>query len=295
MSALDSVFTDIADSIRAKLRSSSHYYPEDMADAIDSIPSGSGVTVLSGTGEPSSSAGQNGNIYLKYNDAQAYELPNNYTPLTYIETISGAYIDTGVTPTVDTSADLYGLVPLEGSRYGNLLGEGDRSGRIWAIRYTENGKAIQFLLGVDGDAINSSDVTVGESYDIHAEAGKLVVNGTEYTGTTAVSFSDPMSTLKIFSDGGQQAASARISRCKIYEDGVLIRDMVPARCEGGAVAAGTIGMYDMVNDEFHYDTGGRTIVAGPVMVDDQITAAYLKVNGSWQNLFESSLDDVVGL
>ena len=56
---------DIADAIRAKTGKVASMTPLEMPQEIASISGGSGVTILSGTSEPTASQGSNGQIYLK--------------------------------------------------------------------------------------------------------------------------------------------------------------------------------------------------------------------------------------
>lgn len=59
-------FDDIADAIRAKTGKVASMTPLEMPQEIASISGGGGVTILSGTSEPTSAQGNNGQIYLKY-------------------------------------------------------------------------------------------------------------------------------------------------------------------------------------------------------------------------------------
>lgn len=280
MGDITNVFEDIANSIRLKLGTQDTFKPTEMASAINNISS---VGVFSGTSSPNSSLGDNGDIYLKYFDATSVILPTGFTLLAYIEALGNVDINTGVTPTLNTSVDLIGLIPLQGSRYGSFIAEGNVSGRVWGVRYTENGAGIQLCIGTDNDAIESNNIIIGNEYNIHAEVGKLIVNNTEYTGTTLPTFSDPMTTLRIFSNGYSEQSYAKLQRCKIYENGTLIRDFVPVKNNNNE-----IGTYDLVNSLFYIATNAN----GIELTDKAITDAYLKVNGAWQNLIGSSINDV---
>ena len=184
-------------------------------------------------------------------------LPSGYTMLSYIQNTDAQWINTGVSVTENTSADLIGLTPVEASRYGTFLGEGDQSGRIWSIRYKADSGVIQFQLGDDDKAINGPTLVNGSEYNVHAEIGKIVVNGTEYTGS-GQSLGVPIATLRIFDNGSGERARAKLFRCKIYESGVLIRDFIAAK----RGTDNAIGMYDVVNNTFYGNDGNGDFTAG---------------------------------
>lgn len=53
-------------------------------------------------------------------------------------------------------------------------------------------------------------------------------------------------------------SASNLYSCQIYDNGTLIRDFVP--CTN---ASGTVGLYDVVNDEFYQNAGTGTFTAGP--------------------------------
>ena len=64
-------------------------------------------------------------------------------------------------------------------------------------------------------------------------------------------------TIKI-SGGNSNGLRSRIYSFKIYDNNVLIRDLVPAKDEDGVVC-----MYDKVTRKLFYNTGSGTYIAGP--------------------------------
>ena len=52
-------------------------------------------------------------------------------------------------------------------------------------------------------------------------------------------------------------ASMKLYSCKIYNNGTLVRNLVPAKNSGG-----TIGLYDLVNSAFYTNAGSGTFTAG---------------------------------
>ena len=213
-------------------------------------------------------------------------LPSGYTMLSYIQNTDAQWINTGVSVTEDTSADLIGLTPVEASRYGTFLGEGDQSGRIWSIRYKADSGVIQFQLGDDNKAIDGPTLVNGSEYNVHAEIGKLVVNGTEYTGS-GQSLGVPISTLRIFDNGSGERARAKLFRCKIYESGVLIRDFIAAKRS----TDNAIGMYDVVNNTFYGNDGNGDFTAGSPIG----TRASIGDSSTFENLIDIIQHNMLGI
>ena len=211
------------------------------------------------------------------------DLPSGYTMLSYIQNTDAQWINTGVSVTENTSADLIGLIPVEASRYGTFLGEGNQSGRIQSIRYNADSGVIQFQLGDDNKAIDGPTLVNGSEYNVHAEIGKLVVNGTEYTGS-GQSLGVPIATLRIFDNGSGERARAKLFRCKIYESGILIRDFIAAK----RGTDNAIGMYDVINNTFYGNNGNGDFTAG----DPVGTQTSIGDSSTFKNLIDIVKDNL---
>lgn len=62
--------------------------------------------------------------------------------------------------------------------------------------------------------------------------------------------------------------------CQIYDNGTLVRDYIPARKQG------TVGLYDIVNEQFYENVGSGNFVAGPTrsIPKDYVELEYLQSN-----------------
>jgi hypothetical protein len=71
---------------------------------------------------------------------------------------------------------------------------------------------------------------------------------------------------------------AKLYVCRIYDKFTLVRDFVP--CKN---SSGTIGLYDLVNNQFYSNAGSGTFTAGPVITDAstarKIKKAYIGIGG----------------
>lgn len=118
-----------------------------------------------------------------------------------------------------------------------------------------------------GSSSATSDVTLGNKYDVSITRGKLTINGSTTTYTNTGSTNQNYNFLLFnFSNGSATPYSAgmvgRIYYAKLYSNNVLVRDFIPVRI-------GTAGyMYDRVTRRLFGNAGAGDFVIGP----DKLTA-----------------------
>ena len=81
-------------------------------------------------------------------------------------------------------------------------------------------------------------------------------NGSTLTYTHPLDVYQMTNTLRLF----PVSTSSRIYSCKIYDDGVLVLDMIPVRDTSNIPC-----MYDKVQGRFYYNGGTGEFIAGPVL------------------------------
>ena len=105
-------------------------------------------------------------------------------------------------------------------------------------------------------------ITTGKKHTVSQAKNVLTVDRTSYTFTKQT-FTAPYSLLLFATHRSSgikicaSAASLKIYSCKIYNNGTLVRDFVPAKN-----SSGTIGLYDIVNGAFYANAGSGTFTAG---------------------------------
>ena len=279
----DTELTSIANAIRTKGGTQSQLeFPTGFVSAVQAIPSGGGgsTNILSGKTDPASGSGNNGAVYLKY-----VEVPDEYYQLDYIATgeTSGPYIDTGLTSSQNISAEM--SVQFTNNPTNNTWFYGAfYSSKGSPILGYQNGGVEGYI--VSGGAINTYDTNnhiylvdpIGISVDGHYRQGGIW--SAIYVGGS----------LYLFARGGDICAinNTRIRYCKMYNDGVLVRFFIPAKRKSDDV----IGMYDSVNGVFYQNAGSGSFLAGELTDQSPIIKAWLKVDGVWQNLIGSDINDV---
>lgn len=186
-------------------------------------------------------------------------LPEGYTELDYIETTGKQYIDLEFIPNQDTRAVLELMyVNSSDGAYGarDTTTADGFSMRVnasrWQPQYNDNMRTI------------SDPATDHEWHIIDHDKNVWSLDGVAKWTAEYAEFSAPHS----FILGGIMANKSgvktlyegycRYRACRVYDDGVLVRHVIPCRAPDGAV-----GMYDLMVAKFRGNAGTGEFVAGP--------------------------------
>lgn len=172
----------------------------------------------------------------------------DYKSVEYIESDGNQYIDTGFVPTANSKM-LLDFYPAKlqstcyaGCRKSSSLGMFTiNSGSKSTKQYGAMGQSGNIYLG---------DHAVGR-HTVSIENGLFIYDGVE----TTVDITDIDTTQSVYlfacnTDGPTLQSTCRIYGCKIWESGVLVRNLVPC-----VTASGAVGMYDKVNGQFYGNSG----------------------------------------
>lgn len=175
-------------------------------------------------------------------------LPSRYTQLRYIQSSGTQWIDTGFVPTAKTKIEFDFEYTDLTAQYSGLFVSGS-----W------------FMYGINGN----HEIYLGTQYAIGDTATKdrtlVTIDGVNKVATignksysfSEASFTKPSVTLPIFvlNDGSAKRnyCYMKLYSYKIYDDGTLIRNFVPALRHDsyGSLA----GLYDLVNNVFYTNAG----------------------------------------
>lgn len=189
-------------------------------------------------------------------------LPNGYTRLEYIKSSGEQYVDTGFTPNNNTSVEVEFM--WTGSTATYLYGAVDsNNAKSFTATLSTTGGNWRF----DGTAYKYT-AKANTLYTAVMDSSGVTINGTlnKYAGIPS-SFTAPCS-LTIFAGknaSGTMASyfSGKVYYFKIYDNGTLVRDLIPCKNASGAV-----GLYDTVNGVFYANKGSGTFTAGPEIADE---------------------------
>ena len=181
---------------------------------------------------------------ITYNLNGGDALPSNCERLEYIQTDGSSYINTGFQPTSTSYTHRMVFSPTASVSQKYICGTQYDKGRSGNVRIT-SGK-------IDGIYINRSSalsilsgtptVTVGTKYTIdlylnNSAVSTVYLNGTKISNTSKGTIDSDV-TLKLGSYGSSGGAPIKIYGDVIIQDGTVIHNFVPAKCDG------VLGMYD---------------------------------------------------
>lgn len=208
----------------------------------------------------------------------------DYNKVTFIEASNGAYIDLGFKPNQDTRVDiefnvspttegacwLYGARNTAGTSetkiYGLFLDDKNASnhlkykyGQYCPFEYTgieyERGTNLKVTTDKNSIYINndpSRNNTIGWIKDAH-ETNTLYTNTIPYPSEEGFQTNYNMFLFTMNNGGGvlsghdTRTATGQIHYCRVWDNGVLIRDLYPC----STAVDGKFGFYDMLNNKFY--------------------------------------------
>ena len=159
-------------------------------------------------------------------EVNAKGLPSGYAELEYIENTGTQYINTGVVPTKQTK------IEIEVSDWGSsevsttLFGAQKPSGSRYEVFINSSGKYRSYYFGAYKDF---SGVSCVDKSTVIRDGVTTTINGVSVTNTEQYTNPNvPLFLLAHNSDGtATRIASAKLYSCKIYENGIRVRNYVP--------------------------------------------------------------------
>lgn len=196
-------------------------------------------------------------------------LPNNYREVTYIESTGTQYINTGFTP--DSKSQIVMKIMITDYSANscffcsrNSVGAADtKSFTAFYIKGTSSTNGHYRFDYYGKSAASSSAEAVDSIIDVDGSNGVLKVGSFTINVSTSSSSSNMPWILLASSTASAissitNAAKARLYSCKIYDDGVLVRDFIPCMNPYSVY-----GLYDVVNDQFYGSSSSSTFLGGP--------------------------------
>lgn len=182
-------------------------------------------------------------------------LPSGYTKLQWIESSGTQYVDTRFTPDQDTGIEVdFQLNALNANNF------------IAGARYSTSSQNYTILMNTENAWRYGYNTTVGSAgsadlnrHTIKTEKNKLYLDNTlAYTATYANFTANGTAFIFAINAPTISYGKLRLYACKLYDNGTLVRDYVPAK-----TVEGEVGLYDRVNDEFYRNAGTGSFTAGP--------------------------------
>lgn len=187
------------------------------------------------------------------------KLPEGYTELEYIQGTGKQYVNTEFVPNQDTRV-------VCDCEYAATFS----ASWLFGARVSVGKSAFAFLayenkFRTDYNNSYSLYFGAGTTKATHVDKAKnvTVVNGSETIDDTYAAFNSQYSLFLLAVNTGGTAsgyATAKIKSCKIYDNGTLVRDFIPAMNSSGVV-----GLYDLVSKAFFGNAGTGYFLPGPAV------------------------------
>ena len=178
----------------------------------------------------------------------------------YLKSTGTQWIDTGFSPTSDTSVEIgYKTenAQLNTALFGSRITYDDRSYCIWA---NASGK-IRFDYTSSGHDNKDGPNSIARRWvDVSKRKNRNFVDDIECSANETNIFSC-QDTAYLFGMRDNNKAnwliSAQVAYCRIYENGVIVRDFIPVR-------VGDVGyLYDRVSGQLFGNSGTGAFIIGP--------------------------------
>ena len=191
-------------------------------------------------------------------------LPITYRKLKYLESNGGQYIDTLVNCTSELTFELELCSTNQTGSQAFIGATSENRSSFFGIA----SNAFRFVWGERDGTSQTLDslyhkfkVDGGKMYFDENEVGAV---GSQYSGTSVYLFARNYSQTFY--------SYMRLKYCKMYQNGILVRDFVPALRKSDNVP----GLYDLVNNVFYVNKASGSFT---YEVDNSV---YIKINGTWK-------------
>lgn len=230
-------------------------------------------------------------------------LPNTYQELEYIESTGTQVIDTGFVYSNNTrviwDVQLTATLPISVSNNFGVGFVNTNYERLGFAYGASNQKIAFFKATSSGDTILRTTVDVDNNrhvLEINSPINKAHVDGDEYTFDPAVGDinNDHNLTLPLLAwlgnTGYREYFTGRLYSVKIYDNGIIVRDLVPAMRKSDRV----VGMYDLVTKTFLTNSGTGSFIAGPLQTSNDNNYAVVCLNAKYRTSTNMTIMSIVG-
>ena len=215
---------------------------------------------------------------------KANMLPKEYQEVEYIESNGLQYINTGYIPTENVKIDIeFNFVDWQmpnANLFGCDTGAYQRS-------CLSLGRSVQglFAFCIGSTSKQFEEIVKEINYHVIISKDKLIINDNVHETTFSASFTDPVSLCLLgWNRNGTYLSNTEgndilLYRFKIYDNNVLVRDMIPCYRKSDNIA----GMYDLVNNVFYTNQGTGTFTVGND-IQSKVKRIATKVNNVMQDV-----------
>lgn len=221
-------------------------------------------------------------------DTKQAILPSEYQQVEYIESTGSAYIDTGIIPNTNTKIDIQ-FETIQRGNFGIIFG-GEETYKDNSFHLYNSSGVFDIGFGSIATAFRTSiDYNSNIKYTLIMDKNGFDVNGATGTfpePTISTTYSIYLFAVHRETNVLENNAQKRIYYCKLYNNGTLVRDMIPCY----RVSDNVIGMYDLVSNTFFTNAGSGTFTKGAnaptpsTPIDIEVVRGKNRLNTSRENI-----------
>lgn len=210
-------------------------------------------------------------VQMFVNTGVSTTIPSGLVGLEYIESTGTQYIDTGIKASknlkveadIDVSA-ASGWVMILGDYTSGSYFSWWRQNTTMHAYYGSNTKPLAELTGKRKYISNNTN----NIWSIDTNKITVTPNSSDFSknGNNLYLFS-------VNNGGNYNKASMKLYSCKIYDNGTLVRDFIPAK----RISDGKCGLWDKVNKVFYKNAGTGAFIGGPAVT----LTGWHKIKGVW--------------
>lgn len=231
-------------------------------------------------------------VYVGAPNFEPVTLPSGYTQLEYLQSTGTQYIDTGFKPNQNTRVVCKTVCQVSST-----------ANWVFGARTSSSSNQYTFL-GASAGTYASGFATAAVNFPSSLNTTKPIVvdknktvttiNGGNAVTNTSATFTAPVN-LALFAvntNGTISYGKVKLYYVQIYDNGTLIRNMVPVKN-----SSGTLGMYDTVNGVFYANVGSGTFSAGGTYAEvaRKVSKIYLGIDNIARKVKKGYIGDANGL
>lgn len=192
-------------------------------------------------------------------------VPNKVNYVNYLQSSGMQYIDTGVVAANGFRAKIgLTLTASSFSALCGIIGSHNSSSPYGRNFFATTGSVFQ--IGIGDGFYNGPSPISGTYYDFDLSNAYndfyLSIDGNNQSLSVAATASNNYSTntlylLDVSGYSGFESTAAKLYYCKIYVDGILVRDFYPCFDKNGVPC-----LYDKVDEKYYYNAGTGAFTAG---------------------------------
>lgn len=204
--------------------------------------------------------------------------PSGMTPIAYLESSGTQLIDTLVIGGTDAEYEVEFAILSGNETYNHFFGstnQGQCAPKVYNEKYNNQKRFVVEWFTPTRKYYTSSNAeyVIGRKYNMSYKSGSFYVNGTAKATVGTYGFGDNTFCLFGYNLEPELKAYMRLYSCKVWLDGVLVRNMTPVRI-------GSVGyMYDSVNGVLYGNSGTGDFILGPDLSSES-EVLYIESSGT---------------